>query len=365
MNKKLNIWKILFLLFLMAGTIYILRSNYEKQKQELAEKNWQKTDERGNVYSSRWVTENHVNNSGSVFGTYYSITYRAGKDLHEDIRQKLQEVDNSLSPFNKGSIISAINNNSSFSTNSMFNEVFTLAQSISAKTGGAFDITVAPLVNAWGFGFRNNIAVDSCSIDSIRQFIGYTGVALEDGKITKKHPETMLDCSAIAKGYGCDAVARLLDDNGIEDYLVEIGGEIVARGKSTKGKEWTIGISKPVDDVSGKDNGLQAAVKVSGKSVATSGNYRNYREENGKKISHTIDPRTGYPVQHSLLSATVIADDCATADAYATAFMVLGVEKAMEICNNDSSIEGFFIYADEAGNYATCMSKGFANYIIE
>ena len=365
MKKKLNIKKIVILLCLMIASIYIIRSNYEKQKQEFAEKNWQKTDENGNVYTSRSITKDYISNSGSVFGTYYSITYRTDKDLHEDIRQKLQEVDNSLSPFNKSSVISAINNNSSFSTNIMFNEVFTLAQDVSEKTNGAFDITVAPLVNAWGFGFKNNIAVDSCSIDSIMQYIGHTGVTLENGKITKKRPETMLDCSAIAKGYGCDAVARLLKKNGIEDYLVEIGGEVVASGKNAKGKEWTIGINKPVDDASGKSHGLLGIIKASGKSIATSGNYRNYREENGKKISHTIDPRTGHPVQHSLLSATVIADDCATADAYATAFMVLGIEKAMEICNDDSSIEGFFIYADKDGNYATCMSKEFANYIIE
>ena len=371
-KKRLNIWKILFLMFLMAGTIYVIRNNHDKQvkqieekKKEYTEKNWQKVDEKGNKYSSRSITDEYINNSGSVFGTFYSITYRSDKDLHDGLRERMAQVDSSLSPFNKKSVISAINENRDFGTDAMFTEVFTIARNVSEKTDGAFDITVAPLVNAWGFGFKNGITVEESTIDSIMKFVGFKKVYIENGKVRKEHPETMLDCSAIAKGYGCDAVAKFLDQNGIEDYLVEIGGEVVARGKSTKGKEWTIGISKPVDDPSGKNHGMQTAVNASGKGIATSGNYRNYREENGKKISHTIDPLTGYPVQHSLLSATVIAEDCATADAYATAFMVMGVEKAMETCGKENSIDGFFIYAGENGNYATCMSEGFKKHIAE
>ena len=296
----MNIWKSLFLVFLIIGTVYILG----KQKP-------------------------YITNSGKIFGTFYNITYSSETDLHQEIKNTLMQVDNSLSPFNKQSIISAVNNNTATQIDDMFTHVFSLAQDVSAKTEGAFDITVAPLVNAWGFGFKKGITPDSLTIDSLRQFVGYNTVALTDGKITKQHPQTMLDCSAIAKGYGCDAVAATLEAHGIKNYMVEIGGEVVTKGKNGKGGVWTIGISKPTDNPTTSNNELHEIIGISGKSMATSGNYRNFREENGRKIAHTIDPRTGYPVQHSLLSATVIADDCATADAYATSFMVMGDRKSV------------------------------------
>ncbi|MBR5813843.1 MAG: FAD:protein FMN transferase [Bacteroidaceae bacterium] len=365
MKNKLNIWKILFLLFLMAGSIYIIRNNQAKVEQDKAAKNWKKIDHKGNRYASTSVDEHYINNYGNVFGTYYSITYRSGQDMHEAIRDRLADVDNSLSPFNKRSLITAVNENRDTIADEMFTAVFTLAQEVSSKTSGAFDITVAPLVNAWGFGFKNNIAVDSCTIDSIMRYVGYTGISLNDGKIIKSHPETMLNCSAIAKGYGCDVIATLLTESGINDFLVEIGGEVVAKGNNPKGKNWTIGISKPIDDPTGKAQEYQTIINASGKGLATSGNYRNYRLENGKKIAHTIDPRTGYPVTHSLLSATVIAADCATADAYATAFMVLGVEAATQICKENNDIEAYFIYTDESGNLATSISEGFQKYILK
>ena len=173
-------------------------------------------------------------------------------------------------------------------------------------------------------------------------------------------PETQLDCSAVAKGYACDQVARMLERKGCNNFMVEIGGEVVTKGKNNKGNDWVIGINKPIEG--GAAGELQERLHISGKSMATSGNYRNYRYENGKKVSHTIDPRTGYPVEHSLLSATVIADDCATADALATAFMVMGVEKAMQFCSDNSSIDALFIYSDSIGNFATIESKGLNNY---
>lgn len=334
MNSKLNAWKIAFLIFLIAGTVYILG----KQKP-------------------------YITNSGKVFGTFYNITYSSDADLHEEIKEALMKVDRSLSPYNKKSIITAINNNADTTPDSMFTHVFNLAQEISAKTGGAFDITVAPLVNAWGFGFRKGITPDSATIDSLCRYTGYTSVALVDGKIVKEHNETMLDCSAIAKGFGSDIVAATLDAHGVENYMIEVGGEVVAKGKNAKGGLWTIGISKPTDNPTTTTNELHEVICITGKSMATSGNYRNYRIEGGKKLAHTIDPSTGYPVQHSLLSATVIADDCAKADAFATAFMVMGKEKAMEYCKGDRSIEGYFIYSDENGNMQTAMTEGFRKYI--
>ena len=330
--NKLSIWKILFLVFLIIGTIYILG----KQKP-------------------------YITNSGKIFGTFYNITYSSDIDLSKEIKSTLMQVDNSLSPFNRQSIITAINNNSEALPDEMFTHVFTLAQEISGKTDGAFDITVAPLVNAWGFGFKKGITPDSAAIDSLRQFVGYGTVALTEGRITKRHPQTMLDCSAIAKGYGCDAVAAMLDAQGVKNYMVEIGGEVVTKGKNGKGGVWTIGISKPTDNPTTSSNELHEIIAISDKSMATSGNYRNFREENGRKIAHTIDPRTGYPVQHSLLSATVIADDCATADAYATAFMVMGTEKAISFCN-EHDIDGYFIYSDDNGILKTKMTEGYRRY---
>lgn len=325
-------WQIIFLIFLIVGSIYIIN--------------------RGVPYK---------NNSGKIFGTYYNIIYQSNDDLHNAIKATLNKVDTSLSTFNKKSVITAINNNTSDIPDEMFVKVFTLANSISKKTNGAFDITVAPLVNAWGFGFEKGIPADSATIDSLQRYTGYTKVLYEDGKIKKQHPETMLDCSAIAKGFGCDEVARMLDKAGVKNYLVEIGGEVVAKGCNDKGKIWAIGINKPIDDATGQENSLQEIIKISDKSLATSGNYRNFRYEGERKLAHTIDPTTGYPVNHSLLSATVIADNCATADALATAFMVMGLEKAAEYCKSNN-IEAFFIYSDQKGNLLTRDSEGFEKY---
>ncbi len=324
-------WQIIFLLFLIVATAMILTKNTPYH-----------TDE------------------GKIFGTSYRITYKHKEKLDYEIRETLQKVDNSLSPFNKNSTISKINNNESNEPDSMFLYIFNMAHEISEETGGAFDITVAPLVNAWGFGFKQGITPDSLTIDSIRNFIGYKKIELVDGKIIKQHPETMLNCSAIAKGYGCDAVARFLESKGIEDYMVEIGGEVVLKGKNKKDGPWVIGINKPSEN---GINELQTVLQLTDCSMATSGNYRNFRFIDGKKVSHTIDPHTGYPANHSLLSATVVADECAYADALATAFMVMGREKAMEYCKNNPKIEAYFIYADENGNMKTIHTERFKRFI--
>ena len=325
-------WKILFLIFLVIGSFIIISNEAPYQE-----------------------------NKGFIFGTYYNISYKYKDNIQEKIEYILRSVDKSLSPFNKQSVITAINNNTSTTTDSLFREVFTLAQDISYKTDGYFDITVAPLVNAWGFGFKNGYRVDSTIVDSLLKHVGYRKVKLKNGNINKEKPEIMLDCSAIAKGFGCDVVAHLLDEMGIEHYMVEIGGEVVAKGKNNKSKPWSIGINKPIEDKSGSNKQLQKILHISGMSLATSGNYRNYRYENGRKLSHTINPKTGYPVEHSLLSATVIANDCATADAYATAFMVMGMEKAIEVCKQNN-IDAFFIYSNLNDSIDVYETAGLKNY---
>lgn len=325
-------WKILFLIFLIVASIYIISNEPP-----------------------------YHTDRGFTFGTYYNICYKSNKNLQLQIDSTLKSIDNSLSPFNKNSIITAINENRDTCPDEQFLEVFNLAQNISKITNGSFDITVAPLVNAWGFGFKQGIKVDSLTIDSLLQYVGYRNVSIKDGKISKQHPQTMLDCSAIAKGYGCDRIAHLFNSIGIDNYMIEIGGEVVAKGKNDKNKRWSIGISKPTDDTSGTNTQLQEILQISGRSIATSGNYRNFRYEDGRKVSHTIDPRTGHPVAHTLLSATVIADNCATADAYATAFMVMGIDEAMKICNKQS-LEAYFIYSTPDGSIATQETEGMKKY---
>lgn len=325
-------WKILFLIFLIVASVYVI----------------------GNEPP-------YHTDRGFVFGTYYNISYKSNNNLQSKIDSTLKSVDSSLSPFNKSSIITAINESRDTLPDAQFIEVFNLAQEIATITDGAFDITVAPLVNAWGFGFKQGTTVDSLTVDSLLQYVGYKGVTLTNNRIVKQHPQTMLDCSAIAKGYGCDRVAQMLESNGVENYMVEIGGEVVAKGKNEKSRQWSIGISKPTDDQQGANNELQEIIHISGKGVATSGNYRNYRYENGRKVSHTIDPRSGYPVVHSLLSATVIADNCATADAFATSFMVMGIEKAMEICK-ENNIDAYFIYSTPEGTIKTKETEGMKRY---
>lgn len=294
------------------------------------------------------ATESYIKDSGMVFGTTYSITYQYHENLKSDIEGVMQQVDNSLSPFNKSSVITAINNNTSTKADKYLTEVFTLAQTVNKETDGAFDITVAPLVNAWGFGFRNGTRPTDAQTDSLLAIVGQEKVTLKDGEIIKSDPRIMLDCSAIAKGFGVDKVAEFLAGKGIENFLVEIGGEISARGKNSRGTEWNIGVTKPVDDSLSINQENQAVLQITDKAMATSGNYRNFYYEGGKKYAHTINPHTGKPAQSDILSATVMAQTCAVADAYATAFMVLGSEKAKEILKKHPELQAYLILSDNS-----------------
>ena len=292
----------------------------------------------------------YQHDSGLVFGTSYNITYQSNDNLKPEIEKTLAEVDASLSPFNEKSVITHVNKNEAVTLDDHFITVFRLSSEIYKDTEGAFDITVAPLVNAWGFGFKNGITPDCHAIDSLMQFVGFDKVKLQDGKIIKTDDRLMLDCSAIAKGYGVDAVARLLKSKGIDNYMVEIGGEIVASGENPKGAPWRIGVSKPDDDSVNVSNEIQGIINISNRAMATSGNYRNFYYKGGKKYAHTIDPKTGCPVQHSILSATVVSDECAKADAYATAFMVMGLDKAKAVLARHKDMMAYFIYSDDKGN---------------
>lgn len=335
MKKKLY-WQLPFLVFLIVGTVFIVRQ------------------QRSTPYQ---------HDKGQVFGTFYHITYQNDTSLNNDILAELAKVDSALSMFNDKSIISRINRGEDVKTNEMFDTVFNLAENIADNTNGAFDITVAPLVNAWGFGFKTGNPPTKAAIDSLRSIVGYKKVALRNNRITKTDPRVMLDCSAIAKGYGCDVVAHLLQRHGIENYMVEIGGEVVTHGISEKRLPWKIGVTKPTDDSLAVDKELQTVLNVKNMAMATSGNYRNFYYKNGKKYAHTIDPKTGYPVQHNILSATVLAKHCAEADAYATSFMVMGMDGAKKTLENHPELMAYLIYADHKGNMQVWYSPSMKDKI--
>lgn len=333
MNYKLKKWQLVFLLFLVVGTVTII---------------------------SRQRSVPYQHDEGFVFGTVYSVTYQSDENLKKEIEAELQKVDNALSPFNESSIISKINRNEAVTPDSLFLDVFRLARRVSEDTGGAFDITVAPLVNAWGFGFKQGVMPTPHAVDSLRRLVGFSKVteAGEQGRtvIRKADPRMMLDCGAIAKGYGSDVVARFLRSRGVDNFMVEIGGEIVTSGVSAKRVPWKIGVTKPTDDSLSVNNELQTVLNVTDKAMATSGNYRNFYYKDGKKYAHTIDPRTGRPVQHNILSATVLAADCATADAYATAFMVMGLDGARKVLQRHPELMAYLIYSDADGENAVWFS---------
>ena len=337
-NKRRLLWQLPFLAFLVIGTVIIV---------------------------SRQQSTPYQHDRGMVFGTVYHITYQSSKSLQKDIEAELAKVDASLSPFNERSIITAVNENRDTVVNKMFSDVFALAMKISDSTNGAFDITVAPLVNAWGFGFKGGAMPSRHQVDSLKALVGYHKVSLSNGLVSKTDPRIMLDCSSIAKGYGCDVVAKFLSAKGIDNYMVEIGGEIVTRGISEKRLPWKIGVTKPTDDSLNVNQEIQTIINVTDKAMATSGNYRNFYYKNGRKYAHTIDPSTGYPVQHNILSSTVIADDCATADAYATAFMVMGLDKAKTILSRHPELMAYFILASDDGTNKVWFSPSMKDKIAK
>ena len=321
------------------------------------------------ILATIWILARHNQRpayhsiTGLVFGTIYNITYQYDGDLKPEIEAELKRFDQSLSPFNDSSVISRINRNEELVADSFFMKCFNRSMEISRETKGAFDITIAPLANAWGFGFKKGAFPDSLMIDSLRQITGYEKVHLQDGKVVKQDPRIMLSCSAVAKGYSVDVVARLLERKGIKNFMVDIGGEVVVTGKNPNDRLWRIGINKPIDDSLSVKQDLQTVLETTDIGMATSGNYRNYYYKDGKKYAHTIDPRTGFPVQHSILSSTVIAEDCMTADAFATAFMVMGLKEAEAFCKANPNIDAYFIYSGDNGEIKTYYTQGMKKYI--
>ena len=302
----------------------------------------------------------HLRISGFTQGTTYNITFEnTGRFTAEEIRtgveSYLQKIDISLSVYIDSSVISKINRNEDINADEYFTEVFNMSRQLSEDTGGAFDITVGPLVRAWGFGPEGYKDFEKDKIDSLRNLVGFRKIDIENGKVIKSDPRISVDMNAIAQGYTVDIIYRYLKSLGMTSFLVEIGGEVRVMG--AKGKNpWKIGIDKPVDNNNSPGENLQAIISLKDKSLATSGNYRKFYVEDGIKYSHTIDPATGFPAKNRLLSATIITDECAIADGVATACMVMGLEKSVNYISRNPEYEAYFIYSDDSGNYAEWIS---------
>ena len=300
---------------------------------------------------------------GEIFKTTAHIKYKHNQDLGKEIYARLDSFDLSLNPFNQKSIIYKVNNNEEVEVDDWFIAVFNKAKEISEMTDGVYDITCAPLINLWGFGFSKMDEVTPSIIDSLKQFVGYQKVRLEGRKVIKEDPRLQLNASSIAKGYACDVIAELFDSYEITDYMIEIGGEVRVKGKNPRDKDWSIEILQPIDDSSGTIKEQQQIIYLRNVAIATSGNYRNYYIKDGKKYAHTINPKSGYPAEENILSASVIYPDCMTADAFATAFMVLGIEKACSIAEQIDGLEYLFVYSDEEGKTKEKQSSNFQLYL--
>ena len=308
----------------------------------------------------------YFDESGTVFRTLYQIKYQSDTILTDKIDAELQAFNLSLNPFNPNSILAKINRNEEVEVDQWFTEVFHKAMEVSEHSNGMFDVTAAPLINVWGFGFEQMDNISPEVIDSLRAFVGYRKVRLEGRHIIKDDPRIILNFSAIAKGYACDVVAALLEREGVENYMVDIGGEIAAKGKNVRGDCWQIGINEPEDETTLLRNEYNEIVRLCDQcGLATSGNYRNFYIMDGKKYGHTIDPVTGYPADQSILSATIVASDCMTADAYATAFMAMGVEAGCRMAEQIPEIEYYLIYSGEDGSMQIKYSKGMASKLVK
>ena len=331
--KKKQIIQALFLIFLIVGTVYIAITERAKDYTTKAE--------------VRKFTEN-------IFGTIMHVTYTSPTDLKDSIMHTLHQVDSSLSMYNPKSTISLINSGESTKTDAMLRKILPIAFEVSQVTNGAFDITVAPLVNAWGFGFRNDQLPTDSQVDSLRQLVDWRKLQFTSDALIRQDKRMVIDLSAIAKGFGTDCVAECLRRNGVSDFMVEIGGEIVCQGNNPKGKAWHVGITRPDETEQASDGDIEEVLQVHDCAMATSGNYRNYYiTPDGRKLAHTINPHSGRPIQHNILSSTVIAPTCAIADAYATSFMVLGLDSSRQVLSAHPELQAFLIYTDKQGNYKT------------
>ena len=305
--------------------------------------------------------------SGYKQNTTYSVKYFDDKlrDFSFEVDSILDDFDKKLSIYDSSSMVSQINRNIDIEIDKTFLECFCKAMDVSKVTDGAFDITVAPIISVWGFGKEKRKTVSQIEIDSILQFVGYKKVWINNNKIVKQDPRITLNFNAIAQGYSVDIISFFLQSKKIENYVVEIGGEVFAKGTKPDGSPWYVGVEKPADNTSDSLNDLKLIIKLMNMAVSTSGNYRNFYIDNGVKYSHTINPKTGYPVKNTLLSATIVAIDCASADAYATACMVKGLDNSKLFLEMHPELEAYLLYSNADGKIDAYMTKSFEKLITK
>ena len=303
---------------------------------------------------------------GLVQGSYYAITYydEQGRDFQKEVDSIFHAVDMSVNLWVDSSVICKVNRNEEVELDGIFMDNFNVAQKAAELSGGFFDPTISPLVAAWGFSAKTGDSITPQLVDSLKQLVDYRKVHIEDGRLIKEDPAMKLDFNAIAQGYTTDLVSSMLDSKGIKSYLVDVGGEIFARGTKPDGKPWVVGIEKPAPDWD-SEQVVQERVELQDKGIVTSGSYRKYVERDGKRYSHCIDPMTGYPVEHSLLSATVIAENATWADALASVCMVMGMEKSSLLIEGLEGVEAYYIYVNEKDKLETFATKGFKKLIVK
>ena len=314
--------------------------------------------------SCREQDKKYFVNSGVVWTTEYHIKYEAQNDLNDSIQQLFTELDKSVSVYNKKSLITDINNNDSDVADDYFIKLYNKALEVNKASEGLYDPTVMPLVNAWGFGYKSGALPTRAQLDSILQFVGLSHVRLNGNKVVKDDQRVQFDFSSIAKGLACDAIAQMLERNGAENYMVEIGGEVVARGVNEIGSTWHVSIDMPMpDDEKGAVHKSALVIKLDSMAVATSGNYRKFKEVEGKKVSHIVNPVTGESENSSLLSVSIVAGDCMSADAWATACMAMGDIKTKAMMENNGSLGVMTISSDAQGNLVVWSNKRFSDLV--
>ncbi len=301
---------------------------------------------------------------GEAQGSYYAVTYYDSleRNFQPEVDSIFHAVDVSVNLWVDTSVISRVNRNEEVTLDSIFVDNFRIAQEAAALSGGYFDPTISPIVAAWGFSYKNGDSITPQLIDSLKQLVDYRKVRIENGKVVKDNPAMTLDFNAIAQGYTSDLIASFLDSRGIKNYLVNTGGEIMSRGCKPDGQPWIVGIEKPADNWD-SEQVVQTRVALRDKGLVTSGSTRKYVERNGKRYSHCIDPNTGYPVEHQVLSVTVLAENSVWADALASICMVMGMEKSLPLIEGMDGVEAYYIYVNEKGDLETFATEGFS--IIE